>query len=108
MSRKIDVSNPDNLSAEDRKYLQDRARLPRGVRLVRDDDLSATASSPADDSNVNEDDEDVAYEDMSKEALQKECAERDLPTSGNVKTLIARLVEDDEAEDDEADAEGSE
>lgn len=107
MARKIDVSNPEDLSVEDRKYLQDRGRLPRGVKPVTAAELNGTAdaSSPADEPD---DDDDIAYEDMSKEALQKECAERDLPTSGNVKTLIARLVEDDEAEDEEDDAEDGE
>lgn len=95
MSRQIDISKP--LSKADRQYLQDRGRLPEDVEPVTDDD-DASDSSPADEG------EDVAYEDMSKDALQAECAERELPTSGNKETLIARLVEDDESEDEDDEA----
>ena len=45
--------------------------------------------------------EDVAYEELSKDELKALCEERELAVSGNKAELIARLEEDDAAEDDE-------
>lgn len=50
---------------------------------------------PAEEPDEGAPEPDDDYDDWSKADLQQECAERDLPTSGNVNTLIARLREDD-------------
>ena len=117
MSRKIDTSNPKSLSVEDRKYLQDRGRLPAGLKPVTDADLANAGNlidetestgdvggSQPDSDLVSTDDEggeEVAYEDMDKDDLKAECQERGLPVSGNKQDLIDRLIEDDESEGDE-------
>lgn len=99
MSRNVDVSNPEDLSVADRKYLQDRGQLPEGVEPVTDAELNGEAPDDSDQSPAATEDE--PYDDMSKADLQAECDARGLPTSGNKDDLVARLVEDDEADEDE-------
>lgn len=48
-------------------------------------------------------DEEVYYEDMTVAQLRDILTERDLPVSGTKDEIIARLVEDDEKDPDEAD-----
>jgi hypothetical protein len=52
--------------------------------------------------DVDEDsDEDLGYEDLSKDDLKSLLEQRDLPVSGNKAELIARLEEDDAADEDD-------
>ena len=60
-----------------------------------------TSPSIGDKGGIQEDDEDLAYEDMSNDDLRAELASRDLAVSGSKADLIARLEEDDASESDD-------
>lgn len=122
MSRQIDVSDPSKLSDEDKRYLQDRNRLPAGVEPV---DVKLTEAgighstkpepvSPNPDTlrQAGDGDDDSTsdqYKGWTVAQLQQELEDRGLATSGNKPELLARLEEDDAStDDDEEDTEDEE
>jgi hypothetical protein len=118
MSRRIDVSNPENLSAEDRQYLQDRGRLgnvqmldymarqkaaadaavgmaSRGTlqsRLIAQQDRQRGIDAPA--GEMEEVDE--PYDKWKVDDLRDECRARGLADDGKKDELVSRLMADDE------------
>ncbi len=91
MSREVDYND---LSIEDRKYLQDRGQLPDGESRVRvKDDGSLVNEDGSDDTEVFvvEDEDDL--DDMSVAALRQRLDEMQLSTEGNKKDLIQRIRE---------------
>jgi hypothetical protein len=126
MSRVIEVSDPSKLSEADRKYLQDRGRLPEGAAPVR---VRPPASSPLEETAYTgdvgasppragaqfEDEEIIAddYDDMGIGALRKQAKSRGLEATGTKDDIIERLRDDDndvvgpeEGEDEESEEEG--
>lgn len=125
MSRQIDVSDPENLSEDDRKYLQDRGRLDvitqvnhaavlrsrEGLKAANDriaaDNVKkrydpvaeATARAARDRARVETPDEVPPYEEWSRDELLEELAERKLSKQGKNDALVARLYADDEKND---------
>lgn len=123
MSRRIEFSDPAELSDEDRAYLLARGRVNVVAQLKhlaaidaqqnhvvaneriakeknRRRDLAAAArkKEPVVEIptvEVLSDDEVPPYEEWSRDELLAECRERELDTTGNNKALIARLYQDD-------------
>ena len=64
---------------------------------------TTTDLPPANDAGETEADEDLAsdYSELTKDELKDLCEERGLAVSGNKAELVARLEEDDAAEEDE-------
>lgn len=114
MARQIDVSDPSKLTRDELLYLQDRDRLPEGVKPLTQDErmkgnelemvatATGTAMVPKDKvaeatgHTADVDDEDLPeYSDMSVKDLQAEAKDRKLPTNGSKDELVARLEADD-------------
>lgn len=123
MSREIDISNGyENLSREDLEYLLQRGRLPEEFRNLLSeagtDTAEATQTDPADDgadedgageagtegsatdADGNTDAEELpAYEDMSKDELLGEAADRGLGVKkSSTKAELISILEEDDAE----------
>ncbi len=94
MTREIDY---DDLSIEDRKYLQDRGQLPEGESRVAVKDDGSLVNDDGDDTEVFDagviDDEDDDLNDMNVAALRQRLDEMQLSTEGNKKDLIQRIRE---------------
>jgi len=121
MSRQIDVSNPEALSEDDVKYLQDRNRLDllaqidhaavlrsrEGLKSANDrlgaDNVKkrydpvkeAQEKAARERARVETPDEVPPYEEWTRDELLAELGERKLPKQGKNQELIARLYEDD-------------
>lgn len=116
MSRFIDVSNPENLSDEDRKYLQDRGligtqqyvdymariqaaedavlgKISRGTLAQR---IAAQEESRRPVETINMEEVDEPYEKWKADDLREECRARGLSDEGRKDELVARLQENDE------------
>jgi hypothetical protein len=98
VSRKIDISQP--LSDEDRAYLDTRGR--HDLIALNDeqfggssDEEASLTSSQAEQANLQIEEEDDEYSDMTNEALREELSDRGLSTSGAKADLQARLRADD-------------
>lgn len=98
MSRQIDISNPENLSDEDRAYLAARGRpgllahldYMARVNAARDGRTEVKkVRQPADVVETEEVDE--PYEEWTVSDLRLECRNRKLPAEGNKSDLVARL-----------------
>lgn len=126
MSRQIDLSQP--LSDEDREYLfahgdHDLVRQADAIAAANvesepfdegegerpedevEDESTDGETKDDDESDEVDDEEDETEEDSgpyagwTKADLKAEAGKRELPKSGNVSELKARLVADDESED---------
>lgn len=106
MSRQIDISNPENLSDEDRKYLEDRGRgnivahLDYMARVqAASDSLERkrleTGKFPEPTPQVVAEEVDEPYEKWTVEDLREELKNRQLPQGGNKSELVERLEMDD-------------
>ena len=120
MSRQIDISDLENLSEEDQKYLRDRGRVDVVAQLdhlahlrsmealkVANDKLGADnvkkRYDPVKDAQERaarerakaENDEVAPYEEWSRDELLEELGERKLSKQGKNQTLIDRLYADD-------------
>lgn len=84
----------DPLSDDDKEFLKSWNRAD----LIPDEDTDE-ASEPTD--NAPEPDEDTPYSEWTGDQLRAELKKRELPTSGKVADLVARLEEDDEDDEDE-------
>lgn len=102
MSRQIDVSNPENLSDEDRAYLLQRGRdnvvahidYMARVNAARDNAVGAQKpDEPAADVVVEEVEE--PYSEWKVDELRKELRHRKLSDDGVKDELVARLEQDD-------------
>lgn len=89
MSREIDLNHPESLSDEDIAYLRARGR----VNVIQA--LDAAAKNKAAEPVVEEVDE--PYEKWTVEELREELKNRELSQDGNKKDLVARLEENDAA-----------
>lgn len=118
MSRIIDVSNPENLSPEDRKYLQDRGLI--GTQQYADYQAQIQAAAEAlkgqadrgtlaqriraeeesrkalDVQTIDLEEVDEPYDKWKVEDLREECRARGLSDEGKKDELVARLQADDE------------
>lgn len=125
MSRQIDVSDPENLSEDDLKYLRDRNRLDviaqmdhaalvrsrEGLKAANDriaaDNvkkrydpvLEAQQVAARERARVETPDEVPPYEEWTRDELIAELGERGLSKQGKNDALIARLHADDEKGD---------
>lgn len=107
MSREINMDDPSSWSDEDRKYLQDRGKLPVDVPHVRTSAPEPTLAPNTGDVDtwvetpdvVFDDEEelpeDASYSDMTVSQLKAECRRRELPVSGTKDELAERLTQDD-------------
>ncbi|MGE3487440.1 MAG: SAP domain-containing protein [Nitrospira sp.] len=119
MSRQIDVSNPENLSEEDRRYLQDRGLIDTRQYLDYAARIQAAADAVAQKSNRGTLAQRMAAQEESRKALnvpevplleevdepydkwkvddlRDECRARGLSDEGKKEELVARLMADDE------------
>ena len=122
MSRQIDISDLENLSEEDQKYLRDRGRVDVVAQLdhlahlrsmealkVANDKLGAdnvkkrydpvreaTEKAARERAKVETPDEVPPYSEWTRDELLEELGERGLSKQGKNADLIARLEEDDE------------
>lgn len=92
MGREIDLTQP--LSAEDRKWLEERGKHGdlRVANELHPQSGAAVADPDEDDSEV---DQEALYGTWTKAQLQYELQTRDLPTTGTKAELVDRLVEAD-------------
>lgn len=123
MSRYIDVSNPSKLTADDLQYLRDRGRLSEVAQLDHAAAIESAKSIPEANERIfaldqripsnrtpasvieeireraaTEDVEEVPpYSEWARVDLRRECAARDLPTTGKHADLVARLEENDQS-----------
>lgn len=122
--REIPTGDPEDLSLEDRLYLQDRGQLPKGAKPVTTEEYWSLVT-PADPVNTGdvgttteghgkpdgggppqppEPESEVEYEDdydkWTKAELQEELLKRELEASGNKADLIARMRGYDAGEED--------
>lgn len=98
--------DPEDLTYEDLIYMQDRGRLPAGVRpanytkgepfVVGDDIVGPNGTESGQASDDGDDPDDENYAKWRKDDLIEECEERGLDTSGNKDALVARLEADDQ------------
>jgi hypothetical protein len=114
MALDIDVSDPKKLTKDEILYLQDRDRLPAGVKPIAQEDReggkTVLVAVPQGSATVPEDrvaeftghgqeDEDVvevnSYDELSDTDLAAELKARGLSTAGKRETQIKRLEEDD-------------
>lgn len=102
MSRKIDVSNPENLSDEDRQYLRDRDLTPQQYAEQQtalgflSDAVLGVARRRQPRPVVEEVDE--PYEKWASDELKSELRNRNLSLEGRKADWVARLEADDEAQ----------
>lgn len=114
MTREIDISDPTSLSLEDRLYLQDHNRLPRGAKPVsnetrrkfaakveeaqRELEAQMQAEDEAFDAESSPQD---SYDEMNARQLKAELRARNIePVSSDKDELVAQLRElDAEPED---------
>lgn len=100
MARNIKNNEPQNV--DDALYLHSRGLLATPSGVKNRDQLRAAFEETYGESAEGSDDEDISsYDDLSVAQLREELAERELPTGGNKGELVARLEEDDAAEEDE-------
>ena len=108
MSRPIDLTKP--LSERDLQYLDERPWLWREIAQLGGNRETLSAGIPIEpDPNAPDlvdaddaDDEDevfIPYSELNIAVLRDELTERGLDITGNKKALIARLEEDDEAQE---------
>ncbi len=96
MTREIDY---DDLSIEDRKYLQDRGQLPDGESRVKVKDDGSLANEDGSDTEVfdtgviDDDGEEDDLNDMNVARLRLRLDEMQLSTEGSKKDLIQRIRE---------------
>jgi hypothetical protein len=122
MSRQIDISDPEALSEDDLKYLQDRNRLDviaqvdhAAMLRAREDLKSANDRIAADNvkkrydpvkeatekaarerAKVENPDEVPPYEEWTRDELLEELGKRELSKQGKNAELVARLYDNDE------------
>lgn len=125
MSRQIDVSDLENLSDDDLKYLRDRGQVDLSARLdeiarlrsmegfkeandriaadnVRkryDPVAEATARAARERARVETPDDVPPYEEWSRDELLEELGNRKLSKQGKNDALVARLYKDDDKSD---------
>lgn len=122
MSKRIDISNPENLSDEDREYLVQRgytnvadyadyqARQDAAAEAARIGSMSVAerlryvaneakrrAELTAADSQVVTEEVEEPYSKWKTDVLRDECNARGLNTEGNKADLVARLEQHDAA-----------
>lgn len=103
MSRPIDLTKP--LSQRDLQYLDERPWLWNEIAQLGGNRETLSAGvpiepDPNDPDYVEDEDEDevfITYGELKLPMLRAELAERGLDTHGNKAELVARLEEDDEA-----------
>lgn len=105
MSRKIDASDPKKLSDDDKRYLQERNRLPAGVYPAPAPDDPRNKGVPVDPNSYPTADASTGYGGMTVEQLKTELENRGLGTGGNKAELVSRLEEDDNSDEEEEDEE---
>jgi SAP domain len=89
--------------ADDARGFDESARVRR--MFVAD---GVKADAEPDEDLDDDDDDESDYDEMSLAELKAELKERDLSTKGKKPALVARLVEDDEAEEEDEDEDDSE
>lgn len=95
MAKDID---PQNMSADDVQYVQDRPWLAQEFEIngIELSSLESTSPESSDGDGDGEDDGSSSYEDWDYQDLRKEVASRELEADSNSKEdLIAALVADD-------------
>lgn len=99
MSRQIDISNPESLSEDDRKYLIQRGRTQvlNQVDYIARVDAARAAALAAQESEpeVVVEEVDEPYEKWKVDDLRNECRARDLSDEGSKADLVARLEAND-------------
>lgn len=102
MSRPIDLSKP--LSQRDLQYLDERPWLWNEIAQLGGNRETLSSGipmepDPNDPDYIDEDEDEiyVTYSELKVPVLRAELAERGLETTGSKAELVARLEEDDEA-----------
>lgn len=103
MARNIDLAKP--LSEEDAAYVSQRPWLQAEIELMERNgeleyDLHPAAEAVEEEEEEQEDEETESYEGLTVAQLKEDLKSRDLSVEGNKATLIARLIESDEEEED--------
>lgn len=99
MVLKIENDEPGNLT--EAIYLLDRNRLQVAGAKTRDEAIAELREEYGEDGDTEEledEDADDEYDDMTNDDLREELEDRGLDTSGNKPDLVARLREDDAEE----------
>lgn len=103
MAKHIDM---DNLTIDDLHYLAQRSWLVNEAEAAGYESIRSLVANrdnivEADLEEEELEDEEIDYNDLKVEELKAELEKRELPTDGKKPELVARLVENDEEEEEE-------
>lgn len=103
MAKHIDM---DNLTIDDLHYLAQRSWLVNEAEAAGYENIRSLVANrdnivEADLEEEELEDEEIDYNDLKVEELKAELEKRELPTDGKKPELVARLVENDEEEEEE-------
>lgn len=104
MAKHIDM---DNLTVDDLHYLAQRSWLVNEAEAAGYENIRSLVANRDNivesdlESEEEELDEEIDYNDLKVEELKAELEKRELPTDGKKPELVARLIENDEEEEEE-------